>query len=181
MTMPFPHQPGDHARCRAVVDRWLAVVDAGSPDERAELLNQQMAAVSAYPRLTDHHQEGWHLHYRDTDDDLALVLESVFAVGTALHLTTRGSIASVGARRAPARTSSWTSPETGRSATAPLDVPVATPFVDTGEGPVTSRISPAGARSRPGYAGGLGSGGRPDGFASVGLESHSRMRGVKKT
>ncbi len=90
MTMPFPHQPGDHARCRAVVNRWLAVVDAGSPDERAELLNQQMAAVSAYPRLTDHHQEGWHLHYRDTDDDLALVLESVFSVGTALHLTTRG-------------------------------------------------------------------------------------------
>ena len=31
-----------------------------------------------------------HAHYRDIDDDLALVLHSVFAVGTALHLTTRG-------------------------------------------------------------------------------------------
>lgn len=90
MTMPFPEQLGDHARCREVVDQWLRVVDATSPDARADLLNQQMAAVSAYPRLIDHHGEGWHLHYRDIDDDLALVLLSVFAVGTALHLTTRG-------------------------------------------------------------------------------------------
>lgn len=90
MSMPFPEQSGDHARCRAVVDAWLAVVDAPTADERAALLNEQMAQVSAYPRLTNHHQEGWHLHYRDTDDDLAVVLQSVFAVGTALHLTTRG-------------------------------------------------------------------------------------------
>ncbi|MFP3462207.1 CGNR zinc finger domain-containing protein [Arthrobacter globiformis] len=90
MTMPFPERPGDHARCRDVLDQWLTVVDADTADERAHLLNQQMAAVAAYPRLTDHNREGWHLHYRDTDDDLPLVLHSVFAVGTALHLTTRG-------------------------------------------------------------------------------------------
>lgn len=90
MTMAFPEQPGDSARCRAVLDQWLTVVDAPDADERAELLNQQMAAVSAYPRLTNHNQEGWHLHYRDNDDDLALVLHSVITVGTALHLTTRG-------------------------------------------------------------------------------------------
>jgi len=90
MTMPFPEQPGDHARCREVVDQWLHVVDAETADDRAALLNEQMAAVSAYPRLTDHDGEGWHLHYRDTDDDLPIVLGSVIAVGTALHLTTRG-------------------------------------------------------------------------------------------
>ena len=90
MTMPFPEQAGDHDRCRQVVDGWLAVVDATTPDERAALLNAQMAGVSAYPRLTDHDGEGWHLHYRDVDDDVAVVLQSVFAVGTALHLTTRG-------------------------------------------------------------------------------------------
>lgn len=90
MTMPFPERPGDHARCRQVVDQWLTVVDAPNADGRAALLNEQMAAVSAYPRLTDHHGEGWHLHYRDVDDDLPVVLQSVFAVGTALHLTTRG-------------------------------------------------------------------------------------------
>ncbi|QJU54640.1 CGNR zinc finger domain-containing protein [Herbiconiux sp. KACC 21604] len=90
MTMPFPEQAGDHDRCRNVVDQWLAVVDAPDADHRAALLNEQMATVSAYPRLTDHHGEGWHLHYRDIDDDLPLVLHSVFAVGTALHLSTRG-------------------------------------------------------------------------------------------
>lgn len=90
MTMPFPEQDGDHDRCRQVVDDWLAVVDAPTPDQRATLLNEQMAQVSAYPRLTDHNGEGWHLHYRDVDDDLAVVLKSVFSVGTALHLTTRG-------------------------------------------------------------------------------------------
>lgn len=90
MTMPFPEQPDDHARCRAVLDDWLRVVDADDPDKRAEILNEQMAAATAYPRLTDHHAEGWHLHYRDVDDDLPRVLHAVFSVGTALHLTTRG-------------------------------------------------------------------------------------------
>ncbi len=90
MTMPFPEQPDDYVRCTDVVDQWLAVVDAHDVEDRAALLNEQMAAVSAYPRLTDHNGEGWHLHYRDTDDDLPVVLQSVFAVGTALHLTTRG-------------------------------------------------------------------------------------------
>lgn len=90
MTMPFPEHRGDYARCRRVLDQWLTVVDAGTADERASLLNRQMEAVSAYPRLTDHNGEGWHLHYRDVDDDLPVVLHSVFAVGTALHLTTRG-------------------------------------------------------------------------------------------
>ncbi len=90
MTMRFPEHPEDHARCREIVDQWLEVVDATSADRRAALLNEQMAAAAAYPRLTDHNGEGWHLHYRDTDDSLPMVLQSVIAVGTALHLTTRG-------------------------------------------------------------------------------------------
>ncbi|SEQ87183.1 CGNR zinc finger domain-containing protein [Microlunatus flavus] len=90
MSMPFPEQQDDHSRCRAVLDEWLDVVDADSADERAVLLNEQMAKASAYPRLTAHNDEGWHLHYRDVDDDLARVLQAVFSVGTALHLTTRG-------------------------------------------------------------------------------------------
>lgn len=90
MTMAFPERDDDHARCRTVVDAWEQVVDAGSEAERAMILNQQMAAASAFPRLTDHNGEGWHLHYRDVDDDLPRVLHAVFSVGTALHLTTRG-------------------------------------------------------------------------------------------
>ncbi len=90
MTMAFPERADDHARCRAVLDDWLRIVDAPGPDERAALLNAQMAAATAYPRMTDHNGEGWHLHYRDVDDDLPRVLHAVLSVGTALHLTTRG-------------------------------------------------------------------------------------------
>ncbi|ACV81089.1 CGNR zinc finger domain-containing protein [Nakamurella multipartita] len=90
MTMTFRAAPDDHARTRRVLDEWLTVVDAGDPTRRAELLNRQMAAVAAYPRLTDHDGEGWHLHYRDDDRPLPDVLAAVVSVGTALHLTTRG-------------------------------------------------------------------------------------------
>ncbi|WP_424937334.1 MULTISPECIES: CGNR zinc finger domain-containing protein [Bacteria] len=90
MTMVFPPGADDHARTRAVIDEWLRVVDAADEGERARLLNAQMAAAAAYPRLTDHDGEGWHLHYRDDDDSLPHVLRAVIGVGTALHLATRG-------------------------------------------------------------------------------------------
>ncbi|KAA1420696.1 CGNR zinc finger domain-containing protein [Mumia zhuanghuii] len=90
MTMTFPVGPDDHEDTRRVIDDWLAIVDATDPTARARLLNAQMATVAAYPRLTDHNGEGWHLHYRDDNDALPHVLRAVISVGTALHLTTRG-------------------------------------------------------------------------------------------
>lgn len=90
MTMVFPSGPDDHAEVRQVIDDWLTVVDADDPRERARLLNRQMAEAAAYPQLTDHDDEGWHLHYREGDQTLAEVLAAVISVGTALHLTTRG-------------------------------------------------------------------------------------------
>lgn len=81
----------DHQRCRQVIDDWLAVVDAVDAHARAQLLNAQMARAAAYPRLTDHDEEGWHLHYRDLDQSLPHVLLAVISVGTALHITTRGT------------------------------------------------------------------------------------------
>ncbi|WP_029138445.1 CGNR zinc finger domain-containing protein [Nakamurella lactea] len=90
MTMDFPTAPDDYAGTRAVIDEWLTVVDADEPRGRAAVLNRQMATVAAYPRLTDHHDEGWHLHYRDENQLLPQVLAAVISVGTALHLTTRG-------------------------------------------------------------------------------------------
>ncbi|MFB7845007.1 CGNR zinc finger domain-containing protein [Microbacterium sp. NPDC056052] len=90
MTMVFPAGPGDHADTRRVIDDWLRVVDAPAPDERAALLNAEMAAAAAYPRLTDHDGEGWHLHYRGEEDSLPRVLRAVITVGTSLHLVTRG-------------------------------------------------------------------------------------------
>ncbi|MBW1638109.1 CGNR zinc finger domain-containing protein [Microbacterium resistens] len=90
MTMVFRAAPDDHERTRAVIDEWLRVVDAEDPADRAVLLNRMMAEAAAHPHLTDHDGEGWHLHYRDPDDALPYVLRAVIAVGTALHLATRG-------------------------------------------------------------------------------------------
>lgn len=90
MTMRFPTNPGDHLAVRAVLDEWLTIVDADTADTRAVLLNHAMATAAAYPRLTDHDGEGWHLHYRDDGQGLPEVLQAVIGVGTSLHLVTRG-------------------------------------------------------------------------------------------
>ena len=90
MTMDFAEAADDHRAVRTVIDDWLQVVDAPTDAERARLLNRQMAEVAAYPRLTDHADEGWHLHYRDERQSMPIALQAVISVGTALHLTTRG-------------------------------------------------------------------------------------------
>jgi len=90
MTMVFTPEPGDHGRVREVVDDWLRIVDETDEAARAELLNAQLAQAAAYPRLTDHDGEGWHLHYRDDVSSLPHVLRAIFSVGTSLHLVTRG-------------------------------------------------------------------------------------------
>jgi predicted RNA-binding Zn ribbon-like protein len=89
MSMDFPDHSDDLEATAAVVREWLEVVDAEA-EERASLLNELMARAAAYPRLVNHNDEGWHLHYRDSDQTVAEVLRSVIGVGTALHLTTRG-------------------------------------------------------------------------------------------
>jgi hypothetical protein len=84
--------PTDHdvAEVDRFLDRWLEVVDAGTERLRAERLNRLLAEASAFPRLTDHAGDGWHLHYRAADLPLAGVLRALISVGTALHLTGRG-------------------------------------------------------------------------------------------
>ncbi len=82
--------PPAFANQQEAVDALKAALAANDFDATAKLLNEQMAAVTAYPRLTDHDDEGWHLHYRDDRQALPGVLGSVIPVGTALHLTTRG-------------------------------------------------------------------------------------------
>ncbi len=80
----------DVAEVNAFLDRWLEVVDADTRQLRAERLNQLLAESSAYPRITDHAGDGWHLHYRDPHLPLSGVLRALISVGTALHLTGRG-------------------------------------------------------------------------------------------
>ncbi|MEO6530989.1 MAG: CGNR zinc finger domain-containing protein [Specibacter sp.] len=90
MTMDFTQAVDGHVLVRRVVENWLDTVDAPSHRERAALHNAQMAAAAADPRLTDHHGEGWHLHYRHENPTLRHALRAVISVGTALHLSTRG-------------------------------------------------------------------------------------------
>lgn len=90
MTMVFPPESDDHERVREVIDDWLEIVDEDGPAERARILNDQMAEAAAYPRLTNHDGEGWHLHYRDDVASLPFVLRAIITVGTSLHLVTRG-------------------------------------------------------------------------------------------
>lgn len=90
MTQTFPPAPDDHAQIRAIVDDWLKIVDEPDADARAEMLNAELAAAAAYPRLTNHDGEGWHLHYRDDVKSLPYVLRAIINLGTSLHLVTRG-------------------------------------------------------------------------------------------
>lgn len=85
-----PARDSDLAEVNLFLVRWLAVVDAETPEQRANLLNDLLAEASAHPRLTDHASSGWHIHYRDAGLDLAAVLRALISVGTALHLTGRG-------------------------------------------------------------------------------------------
>lgn len=100
MTQTFPPAAGDHEQIRAVIDDWLLIVDEPDPDARADLLNAQLAAAAAYPRLTNHDGEGWHLHYRDDVTSLPYVLRAIINLGTSLHLVTRG-MARLGRCQAP--------------------------------------------------------------------------------
>ena len=89
LVVEAPVTSDDVDRLLATLDTWEALVDAADERERAALLNRMLAAAAAYPRLTDH-AGGWHLHYRDAGQPLGAVLDSLIAVGTALHLVGRG-------------------------------------------------------------------------------------------
>lgn len=73
-----------------LIERWCEIVDADDEARRAILLNELLAEASAYPRLRNHDDEGWHLHYRDDGVALANVIRALVSVGTALHLVGRG-------------------------------------------------------------------------------------------
>ncbi|MFF1649091.1 CGNR zinc finger domain-containing protein [Streptomyces sp. NPDC058240] len=90
LVVDLPATPQDLDRTQEALDAWEKAVDAEDEHERAELLNRMLAAAAAYPRLTDHAGDGWHLHYRDDRQPLGSLLFSLLSVGTALHLAGRG-------------------------------------------------------------------------------------------
>lgn len=90
LVIDFPVGASDLRDVEAMLERWCGIVDATGDAERAALVNEMLAAASAYPRMTNHAGDGWHLHYRDDQHSLAGVLEALISVGTALHLVGRG-------------------------------------------------------------------------------------------
>ncbi|MET8687044.1 CGNR zinc finger domain-containing protein [Streptomyces sp. NPDC004732] len=90
LKLEHPVAHDDLARTQDTLDAWEKVVDTTAEPERAALVNAMLAAAAAYPRLTDHADSGWHLHYREERQPLGDLLFSLIAVGTALHLAGRG-------------------------------------------------------------------------------------------
>ena len=80
----------DLTEAAAFLAEWVRVVEAETDETRADILNDLLARASAYPRLTNHAGDGWHMHYRDPNIPLGSVIRALVSVGTALHLTGRG-------------------------------------------------------------------------------------------
>jgi predicted RNA-binding Zn ribbon-like protein len=89
LTVDVPATADDLEQTRALLERWVTVVDAAPGAPRACLLNQLLSESTAHPRMTDHGGQ-WHMHYRPAELPLAGVLSALLAMGTALHLTGRG-------------------------------------------------------------------------------------------
>jgi predicted RNA-binding Zn ribbon-like protein len=85
-----PVTDGDLHATREFLTSWLEVVDATDFGTRADRLNRLLAGSSAHPRLSNHADDGWHIHYRGADLPLAWLLRTLISVGTALHLAGRG-------------------------------------------------------------------------------------------
>ncbi|MEU7179358.1 MULTISPECIES: CGNR zinc finger domain-containing protein [Streptomyces] len=90
LVLDRPVRDADLTEVRDFLRRWAEVVDATTDERRAALLNALLSDAAAHPRLTDHADGGWHIHYREDDLSLAGLLRAVVSVGTALHLTGLG-------------------------------------------------------------------------------------------
>lgn len=88
--LDFPIAEKDLDETLDLLIEWSKIVDVTEEAARAELVNVMLEQASAYPRMTNHANDGWHLHYRDPQQSLAEVLKALFSVGTALHLVGRG-------------------------------------------------------------------------------------------
>lgn len=88
--LDFPIAEKDLGETLDLLTEWSKIVDLTDEEGRAELVNVMLEQASAYPRMTNHAGDGWHLHYRDPQQSLAEVLKALFSVGTALHLVGRG-------------------------------------------------------------------------------------------
>jgi predicted RNA-binding Zn ribbon-like protein len=80
----------DLAAVRTALDEWLRIVDTQDEQTRVDLVNAMLAKYTEHPRLTNHADDGWHMHYRPDDATLGRVVATLISTGTALHLAGRG-------------------------------------------------------------------------------------------
>jgi predicted RNA-binding Zn ribbon-like protein len=80
----------DLSAVQVALDEWLSVVDAPDTDTRVERLNAMLAKYTDHPRLTNHADDGWHIHYRPDHVNVGRLVATLISTGTALHLAGRG-------------------------------------------------------------------------------------------
>lgn len=80
----------DLAIVKSFLDRWAAMVRTDVTEERASALNLLLTTYAAAPRLTNHSNTDWHLHFRDDEVAPGQMIATLVSVGTALHLAGRG-------------------------------------------------------------------------------------------
>lgn len=78
--LDFPIAEKDLDETLDLLIEWSKIVDVAEEAARAELVNVMLEQASAYPRMTNHANDGWHLHYRDPQQSLAEVLKALFSV-----------------------------------------------------------------------------------------------------
>ncbi|WP_329429446.1 ABATE domain-containing protein [Streptosporangium sp. NBC_01495] len=104
LVLEHPVTSQDLDRVHPVMEAWEKVVDAADERERAEPVNRMLADSAAHPRLTDHADGGWHLHYRDDSRPLGSVLFALISAGGQVHVSP------------PAAAKAWSSAVRTRSA-----------------------------------------------------------------
>ena len=77
--LDFPIAEKDLDETLDLLIEWSKIVDVTEEAARAELVNVMLEQASAYPRMTNHANDGWHLHYRDPQQSLAEVLKALFS------------------------------------------------------------------------------------------------------
>jgi predicted RNA-binding Zn ribbon-like protein len=80
----------DVAALTNYLQRWVLIADAVDYGQRADLVNALLAEYAAAPRLTNHDDSGWHLHFRADGLRASRQISALITVGTALHLSGRG-------------------------------------------------------------------------------------------
>lgn len=90
--LPLPRSAGqdDLVAVLGFLPAWRALVDAGTDEDCATVLNDLLRRYTERASVSHHEQTGWHLHFRDVDDGFAATLTGATTAAAAHFLTARG-------------------------------------------------------------------------------------------